>query len=55
MELTAAEGREVTIDEVIVVVASVVHTVLLVLVGYSVVHTGVKLEVINIGGNASPF
>ena len=31
-----------------------VHTVLLVLVEGSVVHTGEKLEVFNIGGNASP-
>ena len=68
MALPAEGATEVTIDEVIGVVASVVHTVLLMmvgdnvvhtvllmLVGGSVVHTGEKLEAFNIGGNTSPF
>ena len=68
MVLPAEGARRLTIDEVIGVVASVVHTVLLMMVGDSVVHTvllvlvedsvvhtGEKLETFNNGGNASPF
>ena len=53
--LIAAEGREDTTEEVIGGVANVVNTLLLILVGDSVVHTGDNLEVFIIGGNTSPF